>query len=57
MIIAGNGLTLLPSAEVQIMRNINHPNIVKLISFSESTEHYFLVMECKLIGMACTAVV
>ena len=27
------------------MRNINHPGIVKLISFSESREHYFLVLE------------
>ncbi|KAI0068904.1 Pkinase-domain-containing protein [Artomyces pyxidatus] len=31
--------------EVQIMRGTNHPSIVKLISFSESTEHYFLVLE------------
>ncbi|KAG8990747.1 hypothetical protein FRB90_001629, partial [Tulasnella sp. 427] len=31
--------------EVQIMRGINHPNVVKLISFSESQEHYFLVLE------------
>ncbi|KAG1791346.1 kinase-like domain-containing protein [Suillus plorans] len=31
--------------EVQIMRGTNHPSIVKLISFSESQEHYFLVME------------
>ena len=27
------------------MRGINHPGIVKLISFSESPEHYFLVLE------------
>ncbi|CCA69082.1 related to serine/threonine-protein kinase [Serendipita indica DSM 11827] len=27
--------------EVQIMRGIDHPSIVKLISFSESDEHYF----------------
>jgi len=27
------------------MRGINHPSIVKLISFSESQEHYFLVLE------------
>jgi serine/threonine protein kinase len=33
--------------EVQIMRGTNHPNIIKLISFSESDEHYFLVLECK----------
>jgi len=31
--------------EVQIMRGINHPGIVKLISFFESDEHYFLVLE------------
>ncbi|KAF7795881.1 hypothetical protein EIP86_007048 [Pleurotus ostreatoroseus] len=31
--------------EVQIMRGINHPSIVKLHSFFESTEHYFLVLE------------
>ncbi|TFK76072.1 Pkinase-domain-containing protein [Pluteus cervinus] len=31
--------------EVQIMRGTNHPSIVKLISFSESQEHYFLVLE------------
>jgi serine/threonine-protein kinase RCK2 len=29
------------------MRGTHHPSIVKLISFSESNEHYFLVMECK----------
>lgn len=33
--------------EVQIMRGINHPSIVKLLSFSESQEHYFLVLECE----------
>ncbi|KAM6495720.1 Protein kinase-like domain containing protein [Amanita muscaria] len=31
--------------EVQIMRGINHSSIVKLYSFSESPEHYFLVLE------------
>jgi serine/threonine protein kinase len=31
--------------EVQIMRGTNHPSIVKLYSFSESQEHYFLVLE------------
>lgn len=31
--------------EVQIMRGIDHPSIVKLISFFESDEHYFLVLE------------
>ncbi len=27
------------------MRGTSHPNIIKLISFSESDEHYFLVLE------------
>jgi serine/threonine protein kinase len=27
------------------MRQLDHPNIVKLISFSESRQHYFLVLE------------
>ncbi|KAH7887888.1 kinase-like domain-containing protein [Phlebopus sp. FC_14] len=31
--------------EVQIMRGINHPSIVKLLSFSESPDYYFLVLE------------
>ncbi|KAH9921488.1 Pkinase-domain-containing protein [Epithele typhae] len=31
--------------EVQIMRGINHPSIVKLQAFFESPEHYFLVLE------------
>ncbi|KAI8988199.1 kinase-like domain-containing protein [Mycotypha africana] len=31
--------------EVQIMRNINHNNIVRLIQFSESDDYYFLVLE------------
>ncbi|THH20132.1 hypothetical protein EW146_g1140 [Bondarzewia mesenterica] len=31
--------------EVQIMRTISHPSIVKLLSFSENAEHYFLVLE------------
>jgi hypothetical protein len=29
------------------MRQISHPSIVKLISFSESDEYYFLVLERK----------
>jgi hypothetical protein len=29
------------------MRGTDHPGIVKLISFSESDEHYFLVLERK----------
>ncbi|TCD70499.1 hypothetical protein EIP91_003260 [Steccherinum ochraceum] len=31
--------------EVQIMRGTTHPSVVKLLSFSESQEHYFLVLE------------
>ncbi|EIW82195.1 Pkinase-domain-containing protein [Coniophora puteana RWD-64-598 SS2] len=31
--------------EVQIMRGTNHPSVVRLISFSESPEYYFLVLE------------
>jgi hypothetical protein len=27
------------------MRGVDHPNIIKLIQFSESEEHYFLVLE------------
>ena len=30
------------------MRGIDHPGIVKLVSFFESDEHYFLILECKL---------
>ncbi|TKY86152.1 hypothetical protein EX895_004977 [Sporisorium graminicola] len=31
--------------EVQIMRNLKHEGIVDLLSFSESRDHYFLVLE------------
>ncbi|KAJ2961893.1 hypothetical protein NQZ79_g2884 [Umbelopsis isabellina] len=31
--------------EVQIMRGINHPNVIRLISFSESADYYYLVLE------------
>jgi serine/threonine protein kinase len=31
--------------EVQIMRGTNHPSIVRLISFSESPDHYYIVLE------------
>lgn len=36
--------------EVQIMRGIDHPGIVKLLNFFESEEHYFLILECKLVN-------
>ncbi|CBX91447.1 similar to calcium/calmodulin-dependent protein kinase [Plenodomus lingam JN3] len=31
--------------EVQIMRQLDHPNIVKLIDFHESRQYYFIVLE------------
>ncbi|KAI9889061.1 MAG: hypothetical protein M1814_005850 [Vezdaea aestivalis] len=31
--------------EVQIMRQLDHPNIVKLVDFSESRQYYFIVLE------------
>ncbi|KAI8334858.1 serine/threonine-protein kinase srk1 [Choanephora cucurbitarum] len=31
--------------EVQIMRTLNHPSIVKMLAFIETTDHYFLVLE------------
>ncbi|PLB45606.1 Pkinase-domain-containing protein [Aspergillus steynii IBT 23096] len=31
--------------EVQIMRQIDHPNIVKLVNFSESPQYYYIVLE------------
>ncbi|KAF4185071.1 hypothetical protein CNMCM7927_007096 [Aspergillus lentulus] len=31
--------------EVQIMRQVDHPNIVKLIDFSESRRYYYIVLE------------
>jgi serine/threonine protein kinase len=31
--------------EVQIMRQLDHPNIVKLVDFSESRQHYYIVLE------------
>ncbi|KAI9254550.1 kinase-like domain-containing protein [Phascolomyces articulosus] len=31
--------------EVQIMRNVKHDNIVQLTQFTESKEHYYLVLE------------
>ena len=29
------------------MRGTDHPSIVKLYSFSESAEYYYLVLECQ----------
>ncbi|KAI5281588.1 hypothetical protein KEM54_003152, partial [Ascosphaera aggregata] len=31
--------------EVTIMRNLNHPNIVKLLEFSDSPQFYYIVLE------------
>ncbi|OQO14155.1 hypothetical protein B0A48_01031 [Cryoendolithus antarcticus] len=31
--------------EVQIMRNLDHPNIVKLVEFSESRQYYYIILE------------
>ncbi|KAK1245673.1 hypothetical protein MKX07_004742 [Trichoderma sp. CBMAI-0711] len=31
--------------EVQIMRQLDHPNIIKLIEFSESKQYYYIVLE------------
>ena len=31
--------------EVQIMRQLDHPNIIKLIDFSESKQYYYIVLE------------
>ncbi|RYP54002.1 hypothetical protein DL768_001152 [Monosporascus sp. mg162] len=31
--------------EVQIMRQIDHPNIIKLVDFSESKQYYYIILE------------
>lgn len=31
--------------EVQIMRQLDHPNIIKLIDFSESRQYYYIILE------------
>lgn len=31
--------------EVQIMRQLDHPNIVKLVDFHESRQYYFIILE------------
>ncbi|KAE8450648.1 hypothetical protein EG329_005992 [Mollisiaceae sp. DMI_Dod_QoI] len=31
--------------EVQIMRQLDHPNIVKLVDFSESRQYYYIILE------------
>ena len=41
------GVAIENHSEVQIMRGLNHHSIVKLLSFSESDEYYYLVLERK----------
>ena len=36
------------------MRGSHHPSIVKLLSFSESEEHFFLVLEREELDHNCT---
>jgi len=31
--------------EVQILKNLDHPNIVKIFEYFETTSHIFIVME------------
>jgi serine/threonine protein kinase len=31
--------------EVQIMRQLDHPNVVKLVDFTESRQYYYIVLE------------
>jgi hypothetical protein len=31
--------------EVQIMRQLDHPNIVQLVDFSESRQYYYIILE------------
>ena len=31
--------------EVSIMRNLDHPNIVQLVEFSESRQYYYIILE------------
>jgi serine/threonine-protein kinase RCK2 len=31
--------------EVQIMRQLDHPNIIKLIDFAESRQYYYIILE------------
>jgi serine/threonine-protein kinase RCK2 len=31
--------------EVQIMRQLDHPNIIKLVDFTESRQYYYIILE------------
>ena len=31
--------------EVQIMRQLDHPNIIKLVDFAESRQYYYIILE------------
>ena len=31
--------------EVQIMRLLDHPNIIKLVDFAESKQYYYIILE------------
>lgn len=31
--------------EVQIMKTLDHPNIIKLVDFMESKQYYFIILE------------
>jgi serine/threonine protein kinase len=31
--------------EVQIMRQLDHPNIIKLVDFHESRQYYYIILE------------
>lgn len=41
----GKGAVLSVNRELAILRKLDHPNIVKLYSYYEDTENYYLVME------------
>ena len=34
------------SNEIMILKNLNHPNIVKFQDLKKTKNHYFLIMEC-----------
>ena len=32
-------------AEINVLKNLDHPNIVKLLEFFQDDEHYYLITE------------